>query len=271
VGSGINTAFVPNPAVVGAGNIIAYGGQRMPDVVGNLRVDQAWGSAQIAGAVHQMYVVNRVPVGIGVVGTPAFVPNLNAGTFVDTEYGFAITAGVKVNMPMIAPGDVFWLQATYADGAINYAGFGGALNQGRVTVGMADAIVDALGNLKRTEAWNIHAAFLHYWTPQIRQAIFGTYGQIEVGGNVGTVPLIVGGVPLAGVGVGSFIDADYWQVGTNLIWSPVRDLDIGVEVLYRNVDPKGRVLAADPAGRTWGRFIGDEGTFEGRLRIQRDF
>ena len=26
----------------------------MPDVVGNLRVDQAWGSAQIGGAVHQV-------------------------------------------------------------------------------------------------------------------------------------------------------------------------------------------------------------------------
>ena len=32
----------------------SYGGFQAPDVVGNLRVDQAWGSAQIMGALHQV-------------------------------------------------------------------------------------------------------------------------------------------------------------------------------------------------------------------------
>ena len=32
----------------------AYGGFQAPDVVANLRVDQAWGSAQIMGALHQV-------------------------------------------------------------------------------------------------------------------------------------------------------------------------------------------------------------------------
>lgn len=31
-----------------------YGGFQAPDVVANLRVDQAWGSAQIMGALHQV-------------------------------------------------------------------------------------------------------------------------------------------------------------------------------------------------------------------------
>ena len=31
-----------------------YKGQDIPDLVGNLRVDQAWGSAQIMGALHQV-------------------------------------------------------------------------------------------------------------------------------------------------------------------------------------------------------------------------
>ncbi len=37
-----------------AGN--TYGGQQVPDIVGNLRVDQAWGSAQISGVLHQFRV-----------------------------------------------------------------------------------------------------------------------------------------------------------------------------------------------------------------------
>ena len=31
-----------------------YGGFQAPDVVANLRVDQAWGSAQIMGALHDV-------------------------------------------------------------------------------------------------------------------------------------------------------------------------------------------------------------------------
>ena len=41
-----------------------YGGFQAPDVVANLRVDQAWGSAQIAAAAHQVnapYYVNTAP------------------------------------------------------------------------------------------------------------------------------------------------------------------------------------------------------------------
>ena len=33
---------------------LGYGGWQAPDIVGNLRVDQAWGSAQIGGAAHQV-------------------------------------------------------------------------------------------------------------------------------------------------------------------------------------------------------------------------
>ena len=31
-----------------------YGGFQAPDVVANLRIDQAWGSAQIMGALHDV-------------------------------------------------------------------------------------------------------------------------------------------------------------------------------------------------------------------------
>ena len=33
---------------------IGYAGFQSPDIVANLRVDQAWGSAQIMGALHQV-------------------------------------------------------------------------------------------------------------------------------------------------------------------------------------------------------------------------
>src|SRR5438105_2981324 len=53
----------PGPTVVGniviggggtSTNVGDYGAVQVPDIVGSLRVDQAWGSAQIAGALHQV-------------------------------------------------------------------------------------------------------------------------------------------------------------------------------------------------------------------------
>src|SRR5262249_7261885 len=63
----------------------AYGGQTMPDVVGNLRIDGGWGEAAIFGAVHQI----RYPLAAN-----------------ETDYGFAVGAGVGVNLPFMAGGHI---------------------------------------------------------------------------------------------------------------------------------------------------------------------
>jgi hypothetical protein len=56
------------------------------------------------------------------------------------------------------------------------------------------------------------------------------------------------------------VDPDFneWRVGTNVIWSPVSGLDLGVEVLYANTDPRAPGIQSTNA-------------WEGRLRVQRDF
>ena len=51
-----------------------YGGWQVPDIVGNLRVDQAWGSAQIGGALHE---VNATYYGAGTAtSTGALTPGV---------------------------------------------------------------------------------------------------------------------------------------------------------------------------------------------------
>src|SRR3954447_1813049 len=57
----------------------AYGGQSMPDIVANLRVDQAWGEAAVFGAVHEIRY-----------------PQLDDSDYVppDADYGWAVGAGV---------------------------------------------------------------------------------------------------------------------------------------------------------------------------------
>jgi len=80
----------------------AYGGHWWPDLVGHIRLEQSWGSAQIMAALHD------VRDGVGPVD--------------NSELGWAIGAGAKIGLPMIAKGDWLGLQLVYADGAIRYAG-----------------------------------------------------------------------------------------------------------------------------------------------------
>lgn len=248
----------------------SYAGERMPEIVGALRFDQAWGSAQLSGAVRQLNSANYVPASALAVGS--------LRPLADTEYGFAVQGGVKINLPMIAAGDVLWLQAAYGDGASNYV-FGTSgrnLTAGGLNAGIADAVVDPVtGNVKKVKTFSALAAFLHYWTPQVRQSVFGGYAQADVPGAVQALP--VGSTFALPGGAGyyantSLSDLKEFKVGTNLIWSPVRDLDIGVEVLYTRLDPKGRYIdSSKPVGTGVVYTKGSEDFWEGRVRIQRDF
>src|SRR5246127_2694824 len=57
----------------------AYDGVRAPDIVGNIRVDQAWGLFQISAAAHQVggsyNILNTTAVAPGAIGPAAASPN----------------------------------------------------------------------------------------------------------------------------------------------------------------------------------------------------
>jgi len=237
----------PAPGVAPA--TIAPGGQRVPDVVANVRVDQAWGSAQLSGALHQIRT-----------------NNLANGGVVDTEYGWAVQLGAKVNLPMLAPGDYLWLNAAYASGALHYIGYSSGAAIGTIgNLPVTDAYIDAFGNVEKARGFSVAGGLLHYWTPTIRQGIHGSYSRVEYDAAATAID------PVTGAAFG-FVDFDEWRVGSNLIWSPVKSLDIGVEVLYTRVDPRGRVAAAVAGpGGVFTTTVGSEDIWEGRLRIQRDF
>ncbi len=71
--------------------------------------------------------------------------------------------------------------------------------------------------------------------------------------------------PVSGV-VSGLSDFNELRIGTNVFWQPVAGLDLGVEVIYAKLDPRGRVI--DPVN---GLTTGSESAWEGRLRVQRDF
>ena len=251
VAPGLTNSSLQRP-LSGAGGL-TYAGQQIPDIVANLRVDQGWGSAQVMGALHQLRDFGYAGI--------TNVPTAKAGD----KMGWAVGAGLRINLDMLARGDVLWLQGVYSDGALDYA-FGTA-NQGgdRQTISGAGNLVgvnalntqlrDAaviLGAIQTTKAWSVAAGFRHFWTPALRSAVFGSYTNIDQ--------------PAAS----TLWDVKYWTVGVNTIWSPVRNLDLGVEVVYHNIQARqqnGLPAVITPTNT----FRGQEGAWVGTIRIQRNF
>jgi hypothetical protein len=233
---------------------ITYAGQRVPDVVANIKYAGTWGGAQLSGAVHQVR------------SNDLFVDPITGFTdFPDTEYGFAVSATAHVNLPFLAPGDAAWIAATYTRGATAYVSGGNAgLASSPFTAlsprfGFVDAFINPVnGDIDLTDAWSVAGGIRHYWTPQIRSNLFASYLRVEFGGTAG-------GVTPGGFATG-LSDFNELRIGANVFWQPVSGLDLGVEVIYANLDPRnGRILF--PGGIS----VGNEAGWEGRLRVQRDF
>src|SRR5690349_6529079 len=109
-------------------------------------------------------------------------------------------------------------------------GFGSSL--GKFAVSTADAIIDPNnGHVRLSDSWTAIANFLHYWSPTWRSNFFGGVFRAEYPTVLRPAAVAF---PIAGVpGSVSGLNRDYtlYNVGANLIWSPVSGLDIGVEVM----------------------------------------
>ncbi|MDE2362239.1 MAG: porin [Hyphomicrobiales bacterium] len=286
-------ALYGNPFIAGAPVVIAQG-TRMPDVVANLRLDQPWGSAQIMGAVHQTSgALNASALGI-FGGTPYS----GLATYAPTRaMGFAIGGGLKFNLDMLSPGDVLWLQAIYAKGAIGYASgsnlayVGGVDTSTSYGVGLArissgngyngagtadtDCIYDTSGSCGQSKALAITAALRHYWTPTISSTLSGSYYRVTYPGSVlnpalSAAVINTGSVPFV-TGYTNFTET---RLATGLEWNPIKNFGIGAEVEWEHgVTSRPIGLASDAVLQAVGlpAFKSSADLVRGRVRMYRAF
>jgi Porin subfamily len=241
------------------------------DLLGVVEVQQAWGAAQLSAALHPLDAAGQTIAVPATATTEAVV----AGARTDTEVGFAIQAGAKIMLPMLGAGDLIWLQAAYADGATAYTfqqTHSPTLSlSNRFSNSFADGMILPNGDIRTTKSWSAVASLTHYWTPQLRSNFLAGYGAIDFPAAFAQVVIAPDGSLIA---TGAFLDTRYFEAGTNLIWSPVRGLDIGVEAMYKLQDPKGRVLDANrtPSVATSPIFtLSHDEIVQARVRVQRDF
>ena len=314
---GAALAGTPIAALAGAGGLglfpgagpaysASMAGQQIPDIVGNVRIDQPWGSAQLSAAAHQLRTSIYGPTpctitaaaitggcaalaatGANAVTIAGVAPTGVANpTQTQNDFGFAVQGGVKVNAPWIAPGDVFYLQATYEQGAVGYitgntlaytGGFwGSSLNYGNglaatpSTNGWAEATFNdcvwtPFNKCEKQKGGAVVAAFKHYWLPTWSSAFYGSVMGIRYSADVNTPTL--GNV----LGVPNYKEL---RAGANLVWTPVTGFDIGAEFMYtRGITDKPVGIANDVFFALQGlpRFQSTSNVYEGRLRVQRAF
>jgi hypothetical protein len=261
------------------------GGFRVPDVVANLRVDQAWGYMSVTGALHD------------VSGAYYQTPNnVNNGHPAD-KYGWAAAVGALLNMDFISRGDKFGFQATVGEGATGFVTNSNwwqiYSNSNRVGIAhLADGVFDNGTKIELTRAWNINAGYEHVWDAKWRTTWYGGYVKVDYNntatnminarvtgcGGAGTI----GPMTAALAGNSCNPDFSFYQTGQRILWNPVRNLDIGLDVVYTklyssykgaaNLAANGsRPACANANVSNGGCAVEDQDVWSAMFRWQRNF
>jgi len=247
----------------------------VPDIAGNIHLDQAWGAAQIMGALHDDRASSYSATAKRVIAGVAHPAD---------AWGWAVGAGLRVNLP--SPGDSFDVQAQYCRGASGRCIINsstrladqtfGLVNSGRIGLGwvddafMANSASTGATQLQLPAAWNVYAGIQHYWVPNLRTSLYGGY--VDYRAESSAVDTLVCAPNRFGAGCA---DWAAWQIGSRTLWNPVRNLDVGVDVQYTALSKTafaGGTVTFAPTGAGPTAFtVGTTGVISALLRIQRNF
>ena len=258
--SATGAASVPGgTAALGAFGGSDYAGTIAPDIIGVLKVAQAWGLFQASVAAHDNHVAYYGAT--EVTGHPG------------DRWGWAGQLALSLKTPMTGAGDVINVQGVYTDGATRYniqdlagsagantiyggTGLAGAYQS--VGFGIAPDTVFATGFQQQlVQTWGMRGGFTHNWDPYWNSSIYGAWASVHYNGTAKTLICGVGGlvggsfrgtVNPAGSGTAvTSCDPDYniAQLGFITRWTPVKNLTFSGDVTFTHLDQKmaGTVVA----------------------------
>ena len=219
-GNGISaTLGIEDPTTSDAALGWASTNIKTPDVVGNVAISQAWGRAQLSAAYTQ---------------------NRDDYSYVSahTKGGWAVGAGVEVNLPMLGAGDKIFVQGAYTKGAVDYL-----LNS---TDAYYDAVAGKNIGLARnwdgsdaSKAWVVAGGLNHNFSKQVEANLGASFLKYDDASDATR-------------------DYKSWVLGGDIRWKPVTGLTMAVALDYRTVDYN---VAGLSTANQW----------MGTLRVQRNF
>jgi hypothetical protein len=253
----------------------SFGGTRAPDLIAQIRVDQAWGLFQLSGVAHQSHV--------------AYYGATEPTGHPDSKWGFAVQAALSIKNIPTGPGDSINLQAVYTDGAsrynfqslmpTNYAMYSGTGLAGAYQsigiAGVADTVFVDGSDQETVKTWGFRGGYTHNWSPNWASGIYGAYAQLRYGN--GGAGVICGNMAVLLAHVGTCNpDFNMGVVGVNTVWKPVKGLAFTADFHWARLDQKhdGTIVApalaaiAKPAAVY---ELKDQNSFAMLLRAQRNW
>jgi hypothetical protein len=284
------------------------GGNTWPDVVANIRVDQAWGGLMLAGTITNNHVAYNCGggTGTGVVGCSEV-----AGHPSD-KIGYAFTGAMKINVPW-GPGDAFYIGGSWGKGATHYGlssltnGSAAAVYRDRGQAGFGNyasmqfayvwdtvyssttrvdprtgVLIGPVGQQLST-TYGVNGAFEHFWSPEWKTSIFGNVSYLNYNDTANALLCSrfasagpEGRLSNAALGGGCNFDGRLLEGGTRTVWTPVKDFEIGAEFYWQQVHTKNGgavytqtvINAFTPAANY---ALKDQNTFGGAFEVRRSF
>lgn len=272
-----------------------------PDLVAQLRLDQAWGGFHIAGEV----VNNRVAYNCG--QPTGACTDVSAGAPPADKLGYAVNSGLRINIPGIGVNDALYIQGSYAAGATRetFANIGqgssttlygsGAgvtsiasgyltetvYNSGVIAGGInPTGAAIAAGGQQLTVTYGGNIGFEHGWNNEWRTSIYGGVAVIDYNRRANAIlcsRFSAGSAVGVLSNVATTCNMDYMVtgVGSRTYWSPVRDLQLGVEALWsrhHSSNEGATFTQATVAGKPAGAYqIRDQDVFSGFMVMRRFF
>jgi Porin subfamily len=310
-GTAVPTAGVLNTNLGNAGLVLGTialdpdrAKERFPDIVQNWRIDQAWGSAQIMGAIHDVSAGYYANTATALATGPCAAANAGIlgvanGTINGSEVcghpadkmGWAAGIGSRFNLYQ---GDYFQWQFTYANGATRYVNHtqGGAIsptqfNGDNLGYGfISDGVFSvATGDVQLTTAWGLNAAYDHLWLPNFRTSVYVAWTRYEYNGpanlaicNAQTTPA-AGAISFTAAQVASGQcnnDFSWWQLGSRTQYNFTPWFYVGFDVKYEKIQTASagtQVLWTNLPGTakpTALYTVQDQDNFAVRVRVHRD-
>jgi hypothetical protein len=275
-----NTSLSSASGIVGgAFGGSAFGGEVVPDIIGMVRVDQAWGLFQASFAAHDNHT--------------AYYGVTETSGHPEDKWGWAAQLALSIKNIPTGPGDTINIQGVYTDGASRYnfnslAGtsfslFNSSSNplayQGLGFAGVSDSVFGVGTGQELTQTYGLRGAFTHNWDPYWNTALYGAWASVHYNGNAKALICASPGMVALGTGgVGFGCDPDFSisQIGVITRWTPVKNLTFSADVIYSHLDQKFTGLAnvgtlagvAKPANLY---EMKDQDTVSLLLRAQRNF
>jgi hypothetical protein len=275
---GGTTAFVVTTGSGTTGNLglaptSSAEANQWPDIVANLRVDQAWGSAQLMGAIHDV--------------AATYYTSSDTSGHPSDAIGWAIGAGIKLNAPMIGQGDYLQLQVNYAEGARKYVDFSytnmySLFNGGNYGIGIgSDGVYGAVGSaIELTTAWGVNAAYEHFWSKNWQTSVYGAYTatSYDATANTNLCTAETAGAAAFTIPAGATCNNNFqvWTIGTRTQFNIDSQTYLGVDIVYQDLQSGLVGMLANygnggEAAATGPRSVTNQSALMGQFRVHRNF